>query len=405
MITTSQIPISNYNYPLTEEYIAKYPLENRDDTRLLVYNQNIIDSFFVKLSDFIPDKSFLIFNDTRVIKARLIFRKEGGSKIEVFCLNEESSGEGYSVWKCYVGNSKKWKNHVLELSNNNNINLTATRISSTNDTHLIKFAWGDTKLKFENILEYLGQIPLPPYLNRAAVKTDNSRYQTIYARHNGSVAAPTAGLHFTTKTFFDLEQKHCIIEKLTLHVGAGTFKPVIVENALDHLMHEEKIIIRRETILNLIKNINQTIIPIGTTSMRSLESIYWVGQQLYNNNVESLVKTGSFFVDQWAPYQNHNHISTIDALNAVKNYMDLNNLSELTGNTRIMIIPGYTFKISNALITNFHQPQSTLLLLVAALIGDDWRKVYHHAIHNNYRFLSYGDSSLLFPSQISNEHK
>lgn len=401
MITRSQIPISNYNYPLTEEYIAKYPLENRDDTRLLVYNKKIIDSFFVKLSDFVPCKSFLIFNDTRVIKARLIFQKEGGSKIEVFCLNEETSGKGYSIWKCYVGNSKKWKNHVLESTNDNNINLTASRISSNNDTNLVKFTWEDTKLKFEDILEYFGQIPLPPYLNRSAENSDNSRYQTIYARHNGSVAAPTAGLHFTTKTFFDLEQKNCTIEKLTLHVGAGTFKPVNVENALDHLMHEEKIIIRRETILNLIKNINQTIIPVGTTSMRSLESIYWVGHQIYNNNIEYLVKTGSFFVDQWAPYQNHNQISKIDALNAIKEYMDIHNLSELTGYTQIMIIPGYTFKISNALITNFHQPQSTLLLLIAALIGDDWRKVYHHAIHKNYRFLSYGDSSLLFPNEIS----
>jgi S-adenosylmethionine:tRNA ribosyltransferase-isomerase len=399
----SQLPITEYNYPLTEDYIAKYPLENRDDTRLLVYNaHSIIDSFFRNLNQFIPNHSLFIFNDTKVIKARLIFKKPEGSKIEIFCLNDVSSGVGFAIWKCYVGNSKRWKNQELSLPDKNkSLTLVAKRLSTSEDTHTIKFTWEDPNLSFNEILENFGQIPLPPYLNRVPNECDSTRYQTVYAKNDGSVAAPTAGLHFTQRTFKDLELKKCIWENLTLHVGAGTFKPVMVENALDHTMHEEKIIIQIDTISRLISNISQTIIPVGTTSMRSLESIYWLGNQMYNNGIESLEKTGSFFIDQWCPYKNSNNISALDSLKTIESYMISKNLTELSGYTRIMIVPGYTFKLSKALITNFHQPQSTLLLLVAAFIGENWRDVYIHALENKYRFLSYGDSSLLFPnSQI-----
>lgn len=399
LMTNSRIPIIDYNYPLTEDRIAKFPLENRDETKLLIYKENSIkDSIFVNLPEHVPPKSLFIFNDTKVIKARLIFKKEEGSKIEVFCLNEVSAGNGYAIWNCYVGNSKRWKNQELKLlSEDNELEITASRISSNNDTHLIRFKWSKTNLNFKNLLESLGQVPLPPYLNRAPIETDSIRYQTIYAKNDGSVAAPTAGLHFTSRTFQDLEKKQCTIDKLTLHVGAGTFKPVMVENALDHPMHEEKVIIKKQTIELLLNSINNTVIPVGTTSMRSLESIYWVGLQIYNNQIESLEKSNSFFVNQWDPYQNGEHISSYDALMSVLKYMEFKNITELSGYTRVMILPGYSFKISKALVTNFHQPKSTLLLLVAALIGDNWQKVYKHALESNYRFLSYGDSSLLFP--------
>lgn len=392
------IPIVNYSYSLPDERIAKFPLDKRDQSKLLVMRNNLItNSNFHKLSEFIPENSLFIFNNTRVIKARLVFNKQGGARIEIFCLNEESHGDGYAVWKCYVGNSKKWKNQELIIQHASHLPaLKATRVSIDGDTQIIRLSWDDSSLSFADILELYGKVPLPPYLNREPIAEDTLRYQTIYALYDGSVAAPTAGLHFTETVFEELSQKKCTLDYVTLHVGAGTFKPVTVGNALEHSMHEEKIIIHLDTLLRLIQNLQQTIVSVGTTSMRSLESIYWLGHQLLTGNEKSLADNGWFLIDQWEPYNTKGNISSADALTAVYDYMKSNGIMEISGYTKIMIVPGYTFRIVKALITNFHQPQSTLLLLVAAFTGNEWKKAYDFALNNNYRFLSYGDSCLFF---------
>lgn len=397
----SSIPISDYNYPLDESRIAKFPLEKRDITKLLVLkNGQLTDSFFYELDQFIPAGSLLIFNNTKVIKARLVFAKEGGARIEVFCLNKVDEGNGFATWNCYVGNSKRWKNQELTLRADGNIPaLTATRISTQLDISRVRFTWDDSSFLFDDILDHYGKVPLPPYLNREPIDDDTKRYQTIYARYDGSVAAPTAGLHFTQKELDSLKNKHCQLDYVTLHVGAGTFKPVTSTDAREHAMHEEKIIIHGDTILRLIQNPDKTIIPVGTTSMRSLESIYWLGYQLATGQETALAATGLFSIDQWEPYQAQLTLSSTEALQAVYHYMMDHKLSEISGLTRIMIVPGYQFKICKALITNFHQPQSTLLLLVAAFIGDSWKQAYQHALDHDYRFLSYGDSCLFFPPQ------
>ncbi len=402
------IPISKFNYELPESRIAKFPLEERDETKLLVYQDgSVIDSNFHSIDHFLAERSLLIFNDTKVIKARLVFHKEGGSRIEIFCLSELESGEGCARWKCYIGNAKRWKNHDLtlnyeDISNNsgksagiNQPSLTAKKEAAHDDTFIVLFTWHDKTKGFEDILEFYGKVPLPPYLNREPVEEDCGRYQTIYARYDGSVAAPTAGLHFTERTFEKLAEKKCQCDYVTLHVGAGTFKPVTSENAANHLMHQERIIIKKETVLRLINNLENNIIPVGTTSMRTLESLYWLGHQILTGKEHSL-STGSFYIDQWEPYHTNDNIHAADSLTAIYDYMNRYHLKELSGDTRIMIIPGYKFRVCNALITNFHQPQSTLLLLVAAFIGEDWQKVYNHALENEYRFLSYGDACLFF---------
>ncbi len=392
------ISIADYNYNLPELRIAKFPLERRDETRLLVFKDNAItDSHFHSIDSFLPEGSLLIFNDTRVIKARLVFHKEGGARIEVFCLNELESGEGFARWKCYVGNAKRWKKEDLVLHSEGFTPLTATKEMVTDDSFTVLFTWHDKSMLFEDLLEIYGKVPLPPYLNREPEEEDKSRYQTIYARYEGSVAAPTAGLHFTDDIFLKLENRKCLVDYVTLHVGAGTFKPVSADNVADHQMHEERIIIKRPVLLRLIGNLNKNIIPVGTTSMRTLESLYWLGHQILTGKAEAL-KTGSFYIDQWEPYNSADKIHTADALTAIHDYMKKNHLQEISGDTRIMIVPGYQFKVCNALVTNFHQPQSTLLLLVAAFIGDNWKKVYNHALDNDYRFLSYGDGCLFFPT-------
>lgn len=392
------IPISSYNYELPESRIAKFPLEKRDETKLLVFdNGSIADSHFSAIDDFIPERSLLVFNDTKVIKARLVFHKEGGARIELFCLNELDSGEGFARWKCYVGNAKRWKKDALTLHFEGYPTLTAIKEMTSDDTYIIQFTWHDKTKLFEDILELYGKVPLPPYLNREPEEQDRGRYQTIYARYDGSVAAPTAGLHFTDQIFKKLEAKKCLIDYVTLHVGAGTFKPVTSNNAAEHQMHEEKIIISRDTVLRLIDNLDQHIIPVGTTSMRTLESLYWFGHQIITGKVNK-PGTGSFYIDQWEPYTSNDRIHTADCLTAIHDYMKKNHLKEISGYTRIMIVPGYQFKVCKALITNFHQPQSTLLLLVAAFIGEQWKKVYEHALDKDFRFLSYGDGCLFFPT-------
>lgn len=395
------LPISGYNYPLPESRIAIYPLEKRDDSKLLVLKDSSIeDSQFKNFAEFIPEKSFFIFNNTKVIKARLVFYKPEGARIEIFCLDEVEAGAGYALWNCYVGNSKKWKNQELkQYSDEMQFTLTAERISTDGDTQRIRFAWNNTALNFENILEVFGRVPLPPYIHREPVAEDRERYQTIYATHDGSVAAPTAGLHFTESVFERLQEKHCNRDYVTLHVGAGTFKPVSSDNAAEHPMHEEKVIIQKDTILRLIQSLNETIVAVGTTSMRSLESLYWAGHQIITGNDHYLKENGMFYIDQWEPYGAIGNISVADALTAIYDYLRHNSLKEITGMTRIMIVPGYDFKVCKALVTNFHQPQSTLLLLVAAFIGEKWKSVYEHALSYDYRFLSYGDSCLFFPDK------
>ncbi len=396
-----QIPIKEFDYNLPDNRIARYPLAERDETRLLILRDGVItDNHFKNLAGYIPDNSLFLFNNTRVIKARLVFHKKGsnGARIEIFCLNGIASGAGYAIWKCYIGNAKKWKNEDLELTlPNSPVTLSAHRVSSEGDTYTVRFAWSNTPEPFESVLELFGNVPLPPYLNREPEEQDRARYQTIYAQHDGSVAAPTAGLHFTETVFSELQQKKCTLDYITLHVGAGTFKPVTSDDATEHTMHEEKIILTRQTLLRLIQNLQNTIVAVGTTSMRSLESIYWLGIQILQGNTSLLTETGDFSIDQWEPYHTDQHIPAVDALTAVYDYMKTSGLSTISGFTRIMIVPGYRFRVCKALVTNFHQPQSTLLLLVSAFIGDSWKKVYQHALDNDYRFLSYGDACLFYP--------
>lgn len=395
------IDIAEFNYPLPDERIARYPLEQRDSSRLLVAeNGSIVNGAFKQLADFVPGGSLLVFNNTRVIRARLIFRKEGGARIEVFCLQPEGAyGQtGNAVWKCFIGNAKRWKSGELKLNvetSDGMLTLTATRQEPVGDAHLVGFSWDRMDMPFEQVLEFAGKVPLPPYLNREPVESDAERYQTIYAEYNGSVAAPTAGLHFTPGVLDSLEAKGCSFDYLTLHVGAGTFKPVSAGDAREHQMHEEEVIVEKSFILRLLQNLQGNIIPVGTTSMRSLESLYWLGIQIINGNEPA----GHFSIRQWEPYASDVTIPAAEALQAILDLLSRRMETSISGNTGIMIVPGYRFRICTALITNFHQPQSTLLLLVAAFMGDGWKEAYQYALDNGFRFLSYGDSCLFFRKQ------
>ncbi len=404
-ITT--ISIEDYFYDLPQERIAKFPLNQRDRSQLLIYkNNNIEKSIFKDIDRYIHENSLLIFNETKVVQARIIFQKESGAKIQIFCLEPvEPSSEiqiafqqkTVSVWNCFVGNSKRWKSGKLTkkiVCNGNNYILTAERKNRNDNVSLIEFYCEPQHLTFAQILESSGLVPLPPYLNREAEESDKIRYQTVYAKNNGSVAAPTAGLHFTDNVFQKLKNKNISFEKLTLHVGAGTFKPVISKTISDHEMHTEKVLIKRATIESILSNPKRKIIPVGTTTVRTLESLYWFGVKLIVKKDEHL----TFSVDQWDPYSEELNcgISTEPALEAVLNYMKNNSLEILYGETKLMIAPGYEFKIADGIITNFHQPKSTLLLLISAFIGYDWKKVYDFAMKNDFRFLSYGDSCLFF---------
>ena len=399
------ITISEYDYSLPPERIAKFPLTDRDKSKLLYYkNGNIKEEVFENIADLLPEKCLLIFNETKVIQARLIFKKETGAKIEIFCLEPVEPAKeiqlafqqkSYSIWKCFIGNSKRWKKGQLQKSfefNNKECVLTAERKEQGQSVSLVEFKWKPADLTFSEILELSGLVPLPPYLNRNAVDSDKISYQTVYAKNNGSVAAPTAGFHFTDKVFKKLKSKNIQFEKLTLHVGAGTFKPVIAETIQQHEMHYEKMLVKKSTIKKLLVNNEKKIISVGTTTTRTLESLYWFGVKLIVEN-SSLVE---FNIRQWDPYleKYNKYISTHDSLLAVLNYMNNSDIEILTGSTQLMIVPGYDFKIINGIITNFHQPKSTLLLLIAAFIGDDWRIAYDFALANNFRFLSYGDSCL-----------
>ncbi len=395
------IRITDYNYDLPDERIAKYPLAERDASKLLTFQNGVIsESIFKHLPTRLPKDSFLVFNTTKVIRARLQFQKPTGAIIEIFCL-EPYAPTDYAMalqttqsceWKCLVGNLKRWKEDKINLSvthNGEECKLSAQIKERTKDAFIISFSW-DKPLTFSEILEYSGAIPIPPYLNRKSETIDTERYQTVFSKIEGSVAAPTAGLHFTPEVLAELTQNNIQTGQLTLHVGAGTFKPIKSETVGEHHMHTEVFSFSKKLLNSLLEN--DTIIAVGTTSVRSLESIYQIGAKLLSQSPTPL------HVGQWEAYEQPSY-SKKEVIRAVLEYMESENTEQLTAKTDILIAPSYNFKIISGMLTNFHQPQSTLLLLVAALVGDDWKKIYNYALANDYRFLSYGDSSLLLANQ------
>ncbi len=402
----SKISIQDYSYHLPEEKIALHPLAQRDASKLLVYKKGIIEeNVFANITSLLPEHSLLVFNNTRVINARIRFKKTTGANIEIFCLEPQGniteystvmSSTGASQWKCLVGGAAKWKDEVLEkniIINGENVLLKAIMLDKLSDAYSIQLSWTPANFSFAAVIEAAGETPLPPYIKRITEEEDTSRYQTIFAEEDGSVAAPTAGLHFTENIFEQLQKKNIDKTFVTLHVGAGTFKPVKAATMLDHEMHAEYIDINKESIIEL-KNKLGKIAAVGTTSLRTIESLYWLGVKAYINPEEK-----KLVLNQWDVYNDplvNANVKTADALDALLVWMKLNNTNNIFTQTQLLIAPGYRFRIANILITNFHQPQSTLLLLVAAAIGDDWKKMYDYALKNDFRFLSYGDGSLIF---------
>ena len=396
----SQLEIKNFTYDLPNEKIANYPLENRDESKLLVYKNNeITEASFKNLVDYLPENSVLIFNNTKVIQARLHFFTSTNQAIEVFCLEPDNSYGDVSAamlstknlrYKCLVGNLKKWKDETLSLKKNN-IELSIKIIEKNNEYVLIDFFWQPAELCFAEVLEKMGILPIPPYLKRASEDIDSVRYQTIYAKQKGSVAAPTAGLHFTDDVFKSLEAKQIKTLNVTLHVGAGTFKPVKAETIGNHTMHAEWIDVEIDLIKDLINQ--QQIIVVGTTSLRTIETLYWMGVKA-SVNPEATIE--QLEIKQWDAYELDAKLSVEQSLSHLINWLQKNNLHQLICKTQILIAPPYKLKIAKGIITNFHQPQSTLLLLISAVVGNKWKKIYDYALENNFRFLSYGDSSILF---------
>ncbi|MBR5216668.1 MAG: S-adenosylmethionine:tRNA ribosyltransferase-isomerase [Bacteroidales bacterium] len=410
------ISIEDYNYPLPDERIAKYPLSERDASKLLVLkNGKITSSHFKNIDDFLPKDSLLIFNETKVVRARLQFTKESGASIEIFCLEPITGNGDYQLafssaspsrWRCLVGNSRRWKSDKLTMAvevtktprhqdTKTKATLYAERIEKNDNYSVIEFSWEPAELSFAEILEAAGEIPLPPYLHREAEASDRERYQTVFAKHEGSVAAPTAGLHFTNELIDKLKSEDIAFEEVTLHVGAGTFRPVSSETIGEHEMHSETIVVRKSCIENLIKNCNKTIIPVGTTSMRTIESLYWIGLMLIEEGLEER----NLHLNQWFPYKERESLpSAEESLSTILKYMEEHQMNVFHASTALMIAPSCKINIAKALITNFHQPKSTLLLLVSALIGDKWKEAYQYALNNDFRFLSYGDSCLFLNS-------
>ena len=402
----SEITILDYDYPLPEERIAKYPLPVRDQSQLLVYKDAQIKTRqYFQLAEELPSDSLLVFNDTKVVEARLLFQKQTGSKIELFCLEPDSSYHDITsamlqkqtvLWHCLVGGAKKWKSGALQITINEagkQVELYAEKLEQLADSFLIRFHWSDPTLSFAEILHLAGQLPLPPYLNRATEQADLSTYQTVYAQHDGSVAAPTAGLHFTPDLFKSLEAKGISKAFLTLHVGAGTFKPVKADKMKDHEMHSEFM----ELPLAFLQQLHgqslreqAKIIAVGTTSLRTLESLYWMGVKI------SLNLPSPYVIQQWDPYELQASLTLSESLTILITDLEKKGLSTLLTHTQIIIAPGYQLKVADAILTNFHQPRSTLLLLIASIVGDHWKEIYKYALENDYRFLSYGDGSLLW---------
>ncbi len=402
----SKIKIEDYNYHLPENRIAKYPLEQRDSSKLLMLKKNIISEHtFYEIPALLPKETLLLFNETKVIQARLLFKKETGAKIEIFCLEPVEPVNDFQlalgqkspvVWKCMVGNAKRWKTGTIQTELNikgKSLILFAKQKERLPDSFLIEFSWQNRNISFSEILDTSGLTPLPPYLHREAEESDKQRYQTVYARYDGSVAAPTAGLHFTQNLMNNLVKNKIETANLVLHVGAGTFKPVSAETIEKHEMHSEKIKIPLDTLEKILKFVNKNIIPVGTTSMRNLESLFWIGLKIH------LKKDDFNKVRQWDAYNIEipPGFTAEKSLKTVINHLKENNLSTIEGETQMIIVPGYKFRFAKGLVTNFHQPKSTLLLLVSAMIGDKWKEVYDYALNNNFRFLSYGDSCLFLP--------
>ena len=418
-----EILIEDYNYPLPDERIAKYPLKERDQSKLLVYRDgHVTEDKFYHVGDYLFKDSLLIYNNTRVIQARLEFHKQQedgsqGARIEVFCL-EPLQPRDYQLslgavngctWKCMIGNAKKWKSGALSLpvtlSSGEQVTLYAERGEQTGNTFAVHFSWNthafnlspltsNLNISFAEILDAVGELPIPPYLNRKTEESDKMTYQTVYSRIKGSVAAPTAGLHFTDNVLNGLHQRGIQTAEVTLHVGAGTFQPVKTADANQHTMHTEIIAVTRDTITTLMDNLGH-IVAVGTTSMRTLESLYFLGEQLHTTPSYSTLLQTTLSVAQFAPYTSEHTLSTREALQAIVDYLDSTGQDVLHAETQIMIKPGYTFRVVDQLITNFHQPKSTLLLLVSAFVGGDWHTIYDYALANDFRFLSYGDSSIL----------
>ena len=396
--------ITDFNYPLPDERIAKYPLAERDASKLLIYqNGEISDTLFRNLTVHIPSDSLLLFNNTRVIHARLLFQKETGAHIEIFCLSPSQPADyvlnfaqrEQCSWNCMIGNAKRWKDEPLIMNihiKNTPITLTAKKIAKQDDETIVEFSWNNPDYTFSELLEIVGKLPIPPYLNRESEEKDDETYQTVYSCVDGSVAAPTAGLHFTENVMKSLTDKGIKTTNVTLHVGAGTFKPVKSETIADHDMHAEFISVPKSTIETLLNHSGKLIV-VGTTSMRTVESLYYIGSKLhFNPNLSARDLT----VQQWEPYEDSKKISAKQALQSILDYLECTNQEHLISSTQLIIAPGYEFHFSDAIITNFHQPESTLLLLISAFVGDDWRRIYDYALENDFRFLSYGDSSLLW---------
>lgn len=402
------IRISEFNYPLPDERIAKFPLPVRDQSKLLLYRHGeITEDIFTSLPDYLPANSLMIFNNTKVIQARLHFHKETGALIEVFCLEPIQPNDytlnfqqtEHAAWLCMIGNLKKWKEGALKREitvKGKPLTLTAERGACHGTSHWVDFRWNNPEITFADILEVFGELPIPPYLNRETQESDKETYQTVYSKIKGSVAAPTAGLHFTPRVLDALREKGVALEELTLHVGAGTFKPVKSEEIEGHEMHTEYISVNRSTLEKLVAHEGKAI-AVGTTSVRTLESLYHIGVTLLHNPNAT---EEDLHVKQWQPYETALETAAtpaVDALQAIIAYLDRHHMETLHSSTQIIIAPGYEYRIVKAMVTNFHQPQSTLLLLVSAFLHGDWRKIYDYALAHDFRFLSYGDSSLLIP--------
>ncbi len=403
MFCVKQINIDEFDYPLPDERIARYPLAQRDASKLLVSRgETIEEAHFSDLCRFLPEHSLLVLNETKVVRARLLFHKDSGAQVEIFCLDPVSGNGDYQVafgqrgsveWRCLVGNSRRWKDEKLVIRlccEVGEIELSAERLEKNDEHSVVRLSWTPSALSFAEVLERMGEVPLPPYLHREAEVSDRERYQAVFAHYDGSVAAPTASLHFTEKLLRDVETEGHSFAKVTLHVGAGTFRPVSSATIGEHQMHSEAIILRRDVIeeLKKAKKEGREIIPVGTTAMRTLESLYWLGVEIRRDGFQRR----ELHVEQWIPYETATLPTPEESLGEVLKYMSVNNIETLQATTALIIAPSCKIQMATGLITNFHQPKSTLLLLVSALIGERWKKCYQYALDHDFRFLSYGDS-------------
>jgi S-adenosylmethionine:tRNA ribosyltransferase-isomerase len=400
-----QLRISDFDYPLPDERIAKFPLAKRDQSKLLIYNKGkVTDDVFCNLTRYLPKGALMVFNNTKVIQARLHFHKSTGALIEVFLLEPASPNDyelmfqttGQCSWYCMIGNLKKWKDGVLTRQltiGEKPLKLTVERTGIHGTSYKIDFSWNRPDISFAELIDAIGELPIPPYLNRKTQESDKTTYQTVYSKIKGSVAAPTAGLHFTSEVLQQIDNCNIDREELTLHVGAGTFKPVKSEQIEGHEMHTEYVSVSRSTLEKLLAHDCQAV-AVGTTSVRTLESLYYMGLKVMEN---SQLTSDELHVEQWEPYETTSKASPHEAISALLSWLNDNHLSVLNSSTQIIIAPGYEYKIVKMLVTNFHQPQSTLLLLVSAFVHGDWKTIYHYALNHDFRFLSYGDSSLLIP--------